>query len=47
MTAYAQPGQGYTARRALEKTSDASDYDHLSRHGEWEMTDSPTPESLA
>ncbi|MFM7332791.1 MAG: RecB family exonuclease, partial [Tabrizicola sp.] len=47
MTAYARPSQGYTARRALEKTTDASDYDHLSRHGEWELTDSPTPESLA
>ena len=47
MTAYARPSQGYTARRALEKTADASDYDHLSRFGEWEMTDPPSPESLA
>ncbi len=46
MTSYARPTQGYTARRALEKTTDASDYDHLSRYGEWEMTDTPTPESL-
>jgi ATP-dependent helicase/nuclease subunit B len=47
MTAYSRPGQGYTARRALEKTTDASDYDHLSRFGEWEMTDTPSPEDLA
>ena len=47
ISAYAQPGQGYTARRALEKTDDPSDYDHLSRYGEWEMTGAPNPESLA
>lgn len=47
MTSYARPTQGYTARRALEKTTDASDYDHLSRLGEWDMTDDPVPEDLA
>ncbi|MFV0408477.1 MAG: double-strand break repair protein AddB [Paracoccus sp. (in: a-proteobacteria)] len=32
---YLTGGQGFTARRALQKTSDRSDYDHLSRFGEW------------
>ena len=31
--------QGYTARRAMERTTDYSDYDHLSRFGEWEISD--------
>jgi ATP-dependent helicase/nuclease subunit B len=47
MTAYARQSQGYTARRAMQKTNDPSDYDHLSRYGEWEMTDAPSPESLS
>lgn len=38
IAAYAQPSQGYTARRALKSERDASDYDHLSRFGEWDMT---------
>lgn len=46
MTNYAQPSQGYTARRALMKEEDPSDYDHLSRFGEWDQTDDPTPEGL-
>ncbi len=44
---YARPTQGYTARRAMEKTTDDSDYDHLSRFGEWDMTATPVPEDLA
>lgn len=47
MASYARPGQGYTARRALESVRDTSDYDHLSRFGEWDMTDDPAPEDLA
>jgi RecB family exonuclease len=47
IAAYARPGQGYTARRALESVRDASDYDHLSRFGEWDMTDTPAPEVLS
>ncbi|WBL33246.1 double-strand break repair protein AddB [Sinirhodobacter sp. HNIBRBA609] len=43
---YLTPEQGYSARRALQKSTDASDYDHLSRFGEWEMSDDPTPEDL-
>lgn len=46
MASFARPGQGYTARRALESVRDASDYDHLSRFGEWDMTDDPTPEAF-
>ena len=46
MAAYNSPAQGYTARRAPEKKDEVRDYDHLSRYGEWEMTESPTPESL-
>jgi double-strand break repair protein AddB len=38
IAAYARPAQGYTARRALKSERDASDYDHLSRFGEWDMT---------
>jgi RecB family exonuclease len=32
---------GYAARRALTSMSDASDYDHLSRFGEWDITQPP------
>ena len=32
---YLRHGRGFTARRALQKAGDASDYDHLSRFGEW------------
>lgn len=46
MASYARESQGYTARRALESVRDASDYDHLSRFGEWDMTASPVPEDV-
>lgn len=36
---YADPDQGYPARRALQRESDRSDYDALSRLGEWQLTD--------
>ena len=39
--AYLSPLQGFAARRALQKDSDSSDYDHLSRFGEWTMQDDP------
>ncbi len=32
---YLRHGRGFTARRALQKAGDVSDYDHLSRFGEW------------
>ncbi|GGE55639.1 double-strand break repair protein AddB [Actibacterium pelagium] len=39
IAAYAQPDQGYLARRSLEKREDVTDYDHLSRYGEWNEGD--------
>jgi double-strand break repair protein AddB len=38
IAAYGRPQQGYTARRAMKSERDMSDYDHLSRFGEWDMT---------
>lgn len=38
IAAYSRPSQGYTARRAMKAERDVSDYDHLSRFGEWDMT---------
>ncbi|MCX7287174.1 MAG: PD-(D/E)XK nuclease family protein [Rhodobacterales bacterium] len=43
---FARPSQGYTARRAPHDTKYVSDYDHLSRFGEWEMTDTPVAEDM-
>jgi double-strand break repair protein AddB len=40
VAAYARPSQGYTARRAMRSERDVSDYDHLSRYGDWDMTGS-------
>lgn len=38
--------QGFTARRALQHVRDHSDYDHLSRFGEWDVTEPPSPEDV-
>lgn len=43
---YHQRGRGYTARRAMFGTRFPGDYDHLSRFGEWEMTEPPEPEDV-
>ncbi|WP_323781868.1 double-strand break repair protein AddB [Thalassovita sp.] len=43
---YFKPEQGYTARRALFKDTDPSDYDQLSRFGEWDVTTDPKAEDL-
>ena len=43
---YARPGAGYTARRAVHKERFEGDYDHLSRHGEWDTTTPPGPEKV-
>ncbi|WP_373051219.1 double-strand break repair protein AddB, partial [Thalassovita aquimarina] len=43
---YFEPKQGYTARRALFKDTDISDYDQLSRFGEWDVTTEAEPEDL-
>jgi ATP-dependent helicase/nuclease subunit B len=37
---------GYTARRALFESRFPGDYDHLSRFGEWQMSDRATPETV-
>ncbi|WP_134724891.1 double-strand break repair protein AddB [Paracoccus luteus] len=39
LAGYLDGTHGFTARLAMEKDSDASDYDHLSRLGEWSATD--------
>ena len=44
--AWHDPEQGYTARRAMQKLTDRSDYDHLSRLGEWSVTDDPVKERV-
>jgi hypothetical protein len=41
MTHYADLTTGYTARRAMHSKDDQSDYDQLSRFGEWDITDDP------
>jgi ATP-dependent helicase/nuclease subunit B len=50
IAAYQSPAQGYTARRAILKDGDnhrdRSDYDHLSRFGEWTLSDPPAPEDV-
>ena len=43
---YDQRETGYTARRAVERTGFAGDYDHLSRLGEWDEADAPTAEDV-
>lgn len=39
LTRYASRDQGYVARRAVFEDRFAGDYDHLARHGEWQMSD--------
>ena len=39
IAAYLVSDTGFTARRALLKDSDPSDYDHLARFGEWDVID--------
>jgi len=46
MATFARPTQGYTARRAMKSQKDPSDYDHLSRFGEWDMTADAAAEDL-
>jgi ATP-dependent helicase/nuclease subunit B len=43
---YMSDDKGYTPRRALQKEGDVSDYDHLSRFGEWDMTDIPEKQDV-
>lgn len=44
---YADPTNGFTARRAMQSDRDVSDYDQLARFGEWDVTDEPKPEDLS
>jgi len=46
IAAYQNPEQGFTARRMMQKDTDKGDYDQLSRFGEWDNSDDPTPEDL-
>ena len=46
IAAYLSETQGFTARRMLFKDSEAGDYDHLARFGEWDRATPPTPEVL-
>ncbi|WP_439153662.1 double-strand break repair protein AddB [Yoonia sp.] len=46
LTNWQRIDRGYTARMALFSKSDRSDYDHLSRFGEWDISDAPHPEVL-
>ena len=41
LTDWMTSARGYTARRAMEEDRHGSDYDHLSRLGEWEVSDAP------
>ena len=41
-----QRSRGYTARMAMFTTKDISDFDHLARFGEWDISDTPVPEDL-
>lgn len=43
---YTHHGNGYTARRAVQKERFEGDYDHLSRYGEWDTTAPPKPEAV-
>ena len=38
--------KGYTARRAMKSVRYDGDYDHLSRFGEWDISDDPRVERL-
>ncbi len=46
LSAYLEGDKGYTSRRAMEKDTDARDYDQLARFGEWDVTAAPNPEVL-
>ena len=46
MTRWFEPDRGYTARAALVREKDLSEYDHLSRFGEWDVVDEADREVL-
>ena len=43
---YFDPNTGYSARRAMQKESDAGRYDQLARYGEWDISDPVDPVEL-
>ncbi len=43
ITRYQQRQLGYTARRALFEDRSETDYDHLARYGEWDVSQPPHP----
>jgi double-strand break repair protein AddB len=47
MAKWRNPERGYTARMAPERITYDGDYDHLSRRGEWDDTDTHLPEDLS
>ncbi|WP_299728447.1 double-strand break repair protein AddB [uncultured Tateyamaria sp.] len=46
LSAYLEGDKGYTSRRAMEKDTDARDYDQLARFGEWDVSADAHPEVL-
>ena len=46
INSYATPSQGYTPRRAMFDVKDYSNYDQLSRFGEWQITQNPEGEDV-
>ena len=44
---YQDENQGFTARRMMEKDQYGSDYDLLSRYGEWDVTQDPVQEDVS
>ena len=46
ITRWFEPERGFTARAALLRDSDFSNYDHLSRFGEWDVIDAAEREIL-
>jgi double-strand break repair protein AddB len=46
ISAYLEPDTGFTARRAMFQDRDVSDYDPLSRFGEWDLTVEPEKERV-
>jgi double-strand break repair protein AddB len=46
LTHWRDPARGYTARMAVARTTEAQDYDHLARFGEWDHATPPAPEDV-
>lgn len=44
---YLTAGQGYAARRAVFRSDEVGDYDHLARFGEWQQSDATAPADVA